>query len=362
MLLLNFTVHLDNHEIDQLVRPEGPLFHKWLPNGRADAIVVPTSDDRNRLELWFERRGYLSESFIRYDKKRNEVDVEVMKRQDHLDAGQLWGECQYAHVTTAELKAVREDKESAEEYVELAKRIVKFLHAPVSAFIDLLRTQYGQYWLPELPSWDSRTQSIGSYCATTLWLEWREKADQPWRKFRPTQLSHTLTIQPLPGRAGEEYLTEEDWRRIQQTFSPVESVPLALRLLGRAHELRDAGHESEAFVQAATAAEVAVEHFLATRTKNLPEDADSAVRQLLKLPLKSQVSILATSIASISQAVLDDALKAIDARNAIVHEGTKPYDPGRKTFLALLDCAKALLDLEELKTPVLYAGNELSPP
>lgn len=362
MLLLNFTVHLDNREIDELVRPEGPLFHRWLPNGRADAVIVPTSDDRNRLELWFERRGYLSRSLITYDKKRNEVDVEVMRRQNHLDAGQLWGECQYAHVTTAELKAVREDQEGAEEYIELAKRIVKFLHPPVSAFVDLLRTQYGQYWLRELPPWDSRTESIGSYCGTTLWLQWREKADQPWRKFRPTRHSHMIAVEALPGRADKEYLTEKDWRRIQQTFSPTQSVPLALRLIGRAHELRDAGHEHEAFVQAATAAEVAVEHFITTRTKNLSEDTGSSVRQLLKLPLKSQVSVLATSTASIPEAVLNGALRAIDVRNAIVHEGVKPNDPGRETFLALLDCVEALLELEELKTPVLYAGNGLSPP
>jgi len=171
-----------------------------------------------------------------------------------------------------------------------------------------------------------------------------------------------IAVEALPGRADKEYLTEKDWRRIQQTFSPTQSVPLALRLIGRAHELRDAGHEREALVQAATAAEVAVEHFITTRTKNLSEDTGSSVRQLLKLPLKSQVSVLATSTASIPEAVLNGALRAIDVRNAIVHEGVKPNDPGRETFLALLDCVEALLELEELKTPVLYAGNGLSPP
>jgi hypothetical protein len=171
-----------------------------------------------------------------------------------------------------------------------------------------------------------------------------------------------IAVEALPGRADKEYITEKDWRQIQQTFSPVRSVPLALRLIGRAHELRDAGHEREAFVQAATAAEVAVEHFLATRTENLSGDADSSVKQMLNLPLKSQVSVLAMATDSIPEAVVDGALRAIDARNAIVHEGAKPNDPGRKTFLALLECVRALLELEVLKTPVLYAGNGLSPP
>src|SRR5437867_819923 len=157
MLFLRFTVHLDNYEIDKLVRPKGPLFHRWLPDGRADAIIVPTEDKRNRVELWFERKGYVNTGgFIRYDGKRAEVDVEVMKLQGHLDGGQLWGECQYAHATTSELDAIRQDREGSDDYVELAKRVVDFLYAPLSAFIDLLRIQYGKYWLPVLQPWDSR--------------------------------------------------------------------------------------------------------------------------------------------------------------------------------------------------------------
>ena len=361
MLSLSFAVHLDNHNLQELMCPNGPLFHEWLPDGRTDAIAVPTVDSRNRLELWFERRGYLDGTFVRYDKTRQEVDVDTMRRQGHLDAGQLRGEAQYVSVVSSELEAVRDDRRGASEYVAFGKRVVEFLQPPLSAFIDLLRTQYGQYWLRELRPWDSRSESLGSYCSTTLWLHWREGQDLSWRKFRPTDLSSGMVVQPLPGRACGEYLTESDWRYIQQTFNPNATVPLALRLIGRAHELRDAEHVNEAFVQAVSGVEIAIEHFLATRAQGQAEGV-VFFQRFADLPLKTRLSVLATAAALVPQSTLEDALKAIDLRNEIVHEGKQPNDPNRQKFLSLVECAKALLGLDELKTPVLYPGNRLKAP
>jgi hypothetical protein len=285
-----------------------------------------------------------------------------MKLQAHLDAGQLCGELQYAHTTTAELEAIRQDQVGSEEYVALGKRIVDFLYPPLGEFIELLRNQYGQYWLPMLRSWNSETLSLGSYCAHTLWLEWREHEDQSWREFHPTIPSGILTEPQLPGREWGEYLTETDWRHIQKTFNPKQSMPLALRLIGRAHELRDLGHWKEAFVQAASAVELAVEYFLAARASEQSEDGRSAMNRLVGLPLKTRIWILATASSLVSEATLGDALRAIDTRNEIVHEGKQPTDKDMRIFPELLNCAKAFLGLDELKTPVLVPSNELTSP
>jgi hypothetical protein len=82
----------------------------------------------------------------------------------------------------------------------------------------------------------------------------------------------------------------------------------------------------------------------------------------MKLPLKTQLSVLATAFEAISSDDLERALKGIDLRNDIVHRGSSPADPGREVFLALLKCGRVLLGAEELKTPTLYPGNGLSPP
>jgi hypothetical protein len=59
--------------------------------------------------------------------------------------------------------------------------------------------------------------------------------------------------------------------------------------------------------------------------------------------------------------VLDSALEGIDLRNMIVHEGAAPKDADTKKLRALLECVKDLLNLGELKNPVLFAGNQLAP-
>jgi len=168
-MLFSLSIHLENHDIDNHVRPKGPLFNRWLPNGRSDSIILTDSID---IEVWFERRGYVDRSFIRYDKKKNEVDPKIMALQGKLDAGQLWGEIEYSDISENELDAVLNNKIDSDEYISLGKRLVKTLHPPLSNFINKLRTQYGQYWLPELSPWDSRSESLGSYCSTTIWLEW----------------------------------------------------------------------------------------------------------------------------------------------------------------------------------------------
>lgn len=362
-LFLKFAINLEDSGVDEFIRPHGPLFHRWLPNGKADELRIQTSDSKNWVTVWFERRGFLDDSFIRYDHRRTEVDEDAMRRQSRLDAGPLRGEAEFAYVTSDELEAIKEERVGSREYASVGKRVIEFLHPPISALVDLLRVQYGQYWLPELLQWDSRTQSLGSYCSSTLLLHWRERESEEWRKFQPTDLKLMLSsTMIMPGRAYAEYLTQEDWRQIQSSFKPTAGLPLALRVIGRAHQLHDSGHVNESFIQAVTGLELSIEHFLNTRGVGLPKDAVTYANQLLTLPLRVQLSILATATSQIPQTTLDSALKAIELRNDIVHEGKTGEDKGRRMFLAIAECARVFLGLSDLKTPVLNSGNSVSPP
>jgi hypothetical protein len=139
MLILSVVVHLENHDLGEFTRPHGARFHKWLPNGRDDAVVVPVTDARNSLELWFERRGYVQDAFIRYDAGRFEVDTDVMRRQGYLDSGVLFAEARFAHAAASELTAVRNNARDSDDYVAVGKRVVQFLQPPLSAFFDLLK-------------------------------------------------------------------------------------------------------------------------------------------------------------------------------------------------------------------------------
>jgi hypothetical protein len=361
MLQISFTVHFENEGVDEIIRPRGPLFHRWLPNGRQDAITIPVKDSRDHLELWFERRGYVDNRFIQYDRKRSEVDLNVMRQQAKLEAGQLWGEATFVHVTNEELKAVTDNRVDSDEYIAAGKRILDFLYEPLSIFIDVLRTQYGQYWLPELKQWDSRIESLGNYCSTTLWMRWREGRGNSWKRFQPTNLRSSYHVEPLPGRGYAEYLTQQDWQRLRETFDPEKKPSLAVILLGRAHELSDTGHARESFIQGVTALELAIQEAL-SRHKHRVERADASIDQFTNLPLRTQVLILASALGLPTSIDLNDVLHAIDVRHDIVHKGRYPKDQDARFLLPLLRCAAVFIGLDEHKTPVLVSANQLSPP
>ena len=355
MIFLSLTIPIVNYQIDEYLRPNGPLFHRWLPKGREDALDISVMDERNYLKLWFERRGYVrNNSFIVYDKNREEVDEETMQRQASLDAGYLFGEARFAHISRYELVAIRNNNINSEDYITLGKRLIEFLYEPIADFIDLLRLQYGQYWLMRLEKWDSRKESLGIYCTHNLGLKWRENESDYWRDFQPNDLRRIFTPERLPGRGYAEYLTENDWRRLQRDFNLCRKKTLTLSVLGRAHELCDNGHIQEAFVQGVTALELAIHDFMRCK---VPSDS---VEQFSKLPLHTQSFVLGTSI-GISSVELNNTKKAIELRNKIVHEGQEAKDERRELFLSLLKVSSQFLGLKEFKIPVLVSSNQLSP-
>ena len=356
MLLLNFTIHLENYQIEKSIRPNGVLFHRWLPNGKKSAIKLPVKDSRDSIEIWFNRRGYVDKSrFIRFDRKQKKVDPATLKLQGKLDAGQLWGTARFVHISGSEMDAIKAERVGSEEYISAAKRVIHFLHPPLRHFINLLRLQYGQYWLPDLNEWDSRKESLGSYCSTTLWLSWSENEGKTWKNFKPTEPSGNIIIKGLPGRGFAEYLTKKDWKRIKKGFDPHEDIPIALTILGRAHELSDTGHIRESFIQGVTALELAIDNYTKKIFK-INNETEKLLNHLESMPLKFKTLIIAKMGKLLSDDILDKALSAIDMRNAIVHEGKHPDDQDRKNFIALLACAAKFLGLEEFKVPTLYSG------
>lgn len=358
---LSIYVHLENHEMHEFGRPQGPLFHRWLPNGRPDAITVPVKDSRNELKFWFERRGFRRDgTFIHYDVSRKEVDEDAMRRQAVLVAGGLFGEARFAHVMADELTAIRTEEIGSSAYISAGRRVIDFLYGPTAAFVDLLRLQYGQYWLPEIRPWDSRQVSLGQYCSS-FGLRWREREDQEWSNFRPTENSVRVTVGPPSGRGYAENLTESDWKYLQEHFDPSATLPLAVRVLGRAHQLSDMGHTNEGIVQAVTALELALEHFVTEQCRVHSAQVADSIRSVSELPLRTQFSIVATASSLIQPAILDNALHGIDLRNRVVHQAAVAGECTNE-LRALLQCSQALLRLPEFKTPVLSSGNELGAP
>ena len=93
-LYLQFKILLDSQDPNRVGSDPGVLFHRWLPDGMSDALTLkPNKEDYGDIttNLWFERRGYLKDGFIKYDHVRKEVDPVVMEKQGLLVAGPLYG-------------------------------------------------------------------------------------------------------------------------------------------------------------------------------------------------------------------------------------------------------------------------------
>lgn len=335
-LQLRFALLLDT-KTSYAVTPHGPLFHRWLPDGEKDAITFKTGDSNAELKIWFERRGYTDKrGFIKYDGVRKEVDAAIVRTQGVLDAGPLFGSLRIMRLTDKYLRPLREGRQGDRDYVELGNRVVKLLHPPIAQFLDILRTNFGQRWLPSFNEWDSSRQSLGSYCSG-LQLDWSLDSGSTWERFRPDK--NVFNVQ---GRYSEPdfsaYLSNQDLRDVAEAVQDGYRPSFAGSILRRSQQLSDSGDMAYALIQGITALEVAVSTFLRRNAGGVKSLSKSARGR--RFP--GQVAALCRLLA-VDSSDAELAIDAIDLRNALVHEGSEPAHIGRE-LQALFRVVASLLD------------------
>jgi hypothetical protein len=355
-LMFRFAVGLSRHDLPHYDAPEGPYFHRWLPNGEMDAIDITNGNGLASLKLWFERTGFMDGGFIRYDRKRTEVDPNIMFRQGKLKAGALRGKAVINILLDSEISAIESDSQGSDEYVSAAKKIGKVLQPPLNNFISLLRTKYGQYWLQPLEHWDSRYQSIGADCSSSLFLHWSNDNGTTWNRFKPNESSVMMTV---GARTFEECITLSDWEDIKKTFSPTKAPSLAATILSSALEFMDRELYRQAFIEGITALEIAISEFISKKATN--NMISESIKSFFQLPLRAQVSTLAISCNLIATQKIDETILSIEVRNEIVHEGKNPSEQNIKLLPALFQMVAAFLEEGTYKFPSINGGNVLYP-
>jgi len=334
-------------------RRVGPLFHRWLPNGETDALVLQTDDPNASLRVWTERRGYVRDGQIEYDLDHNEIDPAVIPRQGVVDGGYVFGRLEITDVQQTIIDVVEADTVGDETYVALGKRVVKLLHPPLSRFFMLLKTNFGQYWIRELEKWDSRKSSLGSYC-DSLNMKWSLNESGPWRPFIPDQKRQSLTVTVPDPRQLAEFLTETDWRSIPELLNNEYEPTTGAKLLIRTYEYVENNDAKNALIEGVTALEVAVSQLVRTKLKS-PE-LESSINSFLKnSSTQAQLIGIATGLASL-QENLNHAINAINLRDKVIHEGWNPSDTALTEVRGLIKAVSTILG-SKFKFPHKNAGN-----
>lgn len=252
---IKFRVQLERWDSD--IKCKWIQFHRWLPNGRDDAIEYESADKKVKIALWFERHGYIRDKFIEFELDRHEVPDAVMDRQMRLESGPLYGYVTVSDVPLGVAEAVRDEHKGDAEYVAFAKSLVKSHVQPLlSRFSNVVKHYFGQYWIRDFSQWDSRCESIGNYC-DDLGMRASIDGGTTWHPFIADAHPRTFTANVLlPNPINRSLIDRDDWEFLKRSLNDVPESTLALQVLRYGHELLDQGNLRHSLVEVVTALEI----------------------------------------------------------------------------------------------------------
>ena len=324
---------------------QGPCFHRWIPNGPNEAIVLEPNP-KVTIRIWFEagecRKGELS---------NDHIPLEAIKEYGQVVAGPVRGSLELRGRSDEEMKCVKEMVLGHPSYLRLGKLIIQdFLCERLSRFIQILRINYGQYWIHELPVWDSRTYSLGAYCVNVLNMKCSTDGGTSWLPFQPTEKSTTIHTNVFVAQGLEyaKYLTGADWRAINKALADAYEPSVAARFLARAHELFESGNGRHAFIEAVTGLELAIGEL---SRKKLSRGLRAGLASFENLPLKNQLAVVAAFSGLLTDEEVAAGVRVIDIRHKIVHEGANIPEDARADFYNFLGAVGRILLVPGFKFP-----------
>lgn len=360
-ILLKFAIILENEELSMHY---GPLFHRWLPDGLKDAIFLNTGDNNATLKIWFERRGFVQGGFIVFNYKKHEVDAKIIPSQGVLEGGPLFGLLEVRGLSDKELEAIREDKKD-DHYIAFGKKIInKIIYPCVSRFLNILRINYGQFWIKNLNKWDARNESLGSYCSL-LELSCSSDGGKNWHKFRPNEPSTMRKAKISSHEEFKQFITDDDWQKIKLLVQSDLETTLAIESLVRSRKFLSRGNIRNSLIEGVTALEIAIEEFIRNQIKSAGYPNDFFDINIIK-DLRHKLKNIAAIRGNFPIDNIEKALEVINKRNKVVHEAWNPPEesfPSIKSELfGLYYIVNCLLETPIIKFPSPNPGNYIVPP
>jgi hypothetical protein len=356
-LLLRFAIVLENSAIepyDRLSgeRRHGPLFHKWLPDGEQDSIELNVDEPEAELRVWFEQNGFIENGRVRFDYERQELDATIISQHPILDAGPLIGTLKLPNVPEDAFESIQENRVGDPAYVAFGRRVAHLIYEPVARLIDVLRTNYGQYWINPLKEWNPRGQSLGSYFSLVIQTKWSVDDGVNWSDFLPDNPE----LLPTTDGSAETYealLTQQDWRELQKHLSEGYEPKLAAELVTTTHQLIERQDLRGAVLQTMLALEVALNEFMNRKMRMNKVLADN-LHGWSSLTLPARLAAVATLSGAVTASQVESALKLSEMSHKIIREGWIPPFTAQEELRHVVQTVAALLSGPTFKFPNYY--------
>jgi hypothetical protein len=361
-LLLRFAIVLENPALEPYdplsgERRHGPLFHKWLPDGERDSIVLNVDEPDAELRVWFEQNGFIENGRVRFDYERKELDANTISQHPLLDAGPLIGTLKLPNVPDEALEALQENRAGDPAYVGFGRRVVHLIHDPVARLLGVLRTNYGQYWIIDLKEWHSRDQSLGRYFSLVIQTKWSLDEGVTWQDFLPDNPELLPSSDGSPATY-ESLLTQQDWRELQQHLSEGYEPRLAAELVTGTHQLIERQDLRGAVLQTTLALEVALNEFMHRKMRMNRILADN-LQPWASLGLPARLAAVATLSGVVSPQQVESALKLAEMNQKIIQEGWIPPFTAREELRHAMQTVAALLSGPSFKFPNYYTESPM---
>lgn len=112
-LQLKFNLNLKENEIGL-----GILFHRWIPDGLKDVIILDTEEKDIKIDLIMERFGITRNNIIEFSPDQKKVDQEFMNKQAIIEEGILTGIMIIPSLSSDELKVLNERNTKDDIYIK----------------------------------------------------------------------------------------------------------------------------------------------------------------------------------------------------------------------------------------------------
>lgn len=306
-----------------LPAPLGPplVFHRWLPT-RKDALAATC--DGYSLSIWWDidcLAFMAPPSIDDLDRVTNVLTEKVHVAVDLPDLSTELADYIHSRGLTQNFQG---SAELSQDFRALAESVFRAVVQALNRFIAIVRALRGQYFA--IPLQEDPGDPASFFVATRALVS---SADfSPVRWHPPLDHRITLTMQ-----SEDCFICREDWGHIHRLLASTEAVPLPRELITYAEQLSHEGHTRAAIVQGISALEIAIDRFLGDPDQVAALARGRRLHNLShlkeKLGLRGTLGTLFPLLFSegqLSEELLEELLKAVDARGTVVHRAQMKLD------------------------------------